>query len=189
MLTSLITNNCWGGVISHNYGMALCSPTVNLQILPEEFPDFCDNLKFYMKQDLIECTELTPWHRDYMTNMFGDSFPDCPLGMIVDILVVFQHYTSFSDAKRQWEKRKARIDYDNIGYFFHVNSPKYSRYARDFIRQELPNSVCVTEGFTLDGAYRFDVPEGKDAFGAVDDRSRRLIEQEFKIKDWLEGKL
>ena len=189
MLKTLITNNCWGGVIAHNYGMEFRSPTINLQILPEEFPDFCEHLKFYMKRDLIECKELAPWHEDYMHHQFGEELPECPLGLIGDILVVFQHYETFEEAKEQWNRRKARIDYDNIGYFFHVKNYTYSAPARDFIKLKLPNSVCATQDFYLDGAYRFDVPEDKDAFGAVDDNSRRLIEQNFRIKDWLEGKL
>ena len=50
----------------------------------------------------------------------------------------------------------------------------------------LPNSVCITEDFGIEGACRFDVPPGMDAFGGVN--GRRIIEQEFSIKDWLEGK-
>lgn len=190
MLKTLITNNCWGGVISSNYKMPFCSPTINLQILPEEFPEFCQHLKFYMQQELVECKELTAWHRDYMEHMFGDEFPNCPLGLLCDMLVVFQHYESFSEAKAAWDRRKKRIDYDNIGYLFHVKNVTYSAPARDFMKLDLPNSICITEDFELEGAYAFHVPEGMDAFGGINDhgRMRRIIEENFSIKDWLEGK-
>ena len=188
MLNTLITNNCWGGVIYNNYGMEFKSPTINLQILPEEFPDFCENLEWYMSKELTECKRLNMWHRKHLINMFQE-IPKCPLGRIGDILVVFQHYESFEEAKEKWDERKKRVDYDSIGYLFHVKDERYSEYAREFINLKLPNSVCITEDFSLEGAFRFDVPEGKDAFGAVDDCSRRLIEQNFKIKDWLEGRL
>ena len=191
MLKTLITNNCWAGVIYNNHHKEFCSPTINLQILPEEFPDFCEHLKRYMKEELIECTELTAWHEDYMHNMFGAEFPECPLGLLGDILVVFQHYKSFKEAKKMWDRRKQRIDYDSIGYLFHVKDRQYMAEARNFMRLNLPNSVCITEDFEMFGSYPFHVPEGMDAFGGVMDngKMRRIIEENFSIQDWLEGRL
>ena len=193
MLKTLITNNCWGGVIAHNYGMEFCSPTVNLQILPEDFPKFCENLSQYLEMDLKECDNLTKWHETCLINMFG-YVPDFrfPLGMVGDVLVVFQHYDTFEDAKEKWDIRRKRVDFNNIGYMFHLKDPKYTYHAKKVMALNLPNSVCITEDFSLDGAYRFDVPEGMDAFGGIrgeDGNMRRIIEQNFKIKDWMEGKL
>ena len=187
MLKTLITNDCFGGVISHQYGMKFNSPTVNLQILPEEFPDFCEHLGFYLKQDLIECKELSAWHRDYMEHMFGPEFPNCPLGILCDILVVFQHYDTFEEAKEMWDKRKKRVDFENIGYMFHIKNPTYSGPAQDFIKLGLPHSICTTEDFELEGAYGFTVPEGMDCFGGKD--GRRIIEDNFRVIDWLEGRI
>lgn len=191
MLKTLITNNCWGGVICNNYGMEFKTPTINLQILPEEFPDFCENLEWYMSRELVECRRLRSWHKEYLKNMFQE-VPKFPMGRIGDILVVFQHYESFEEAKEKWDKRKKRVDYESIGYLFHVKDERYSKYAKEFINLKLPNSVCITEDFSLEGAFQFDVPEGMDAFGGVrgkDGTMRRIIEQNFKIKDWLEGRL
>lgn len=191
MLKTLITNNCWGGIIYNNYEKEFASPTINLQILPEEFPDFCEHLSFYMSGELTEVKELTPWHQDYMTNMFGAVLPDCPLGDIKGILVVFQHYKTFEEAKKLWDRRKQRIDYDNIGYMFHVKDRLYMAEARRFMKLNLPNSICITEDFEMFGSYPFHVPEGMDAFGGVMDngKMRRIIEENFSIQDWLEGRL
>lgn len=191
MINTLITNNCWGGIIYNNYKMEFRSPTINLQILPEEFPDFCEHLKFYMKRELIEYKNLSYWHEDFLHHMFGEELPNCPLGLIGDIMVVFQHYETFDEAKELWNRRRDRIDYDSIGYMFHVRDYTYSAPARDFIKLKLPNSVCATQEFYLDGAYSFHVPEGMDAFGGVrgnDGQMRRIIEENFTIKDWLEGR-
>jgi uncharacterized protein (DUF1919 family) len=191
MLKTLITNNCWGGVIASNHNMRFCSPTVNLQILPEEFPQFCKNLDFYMRMELVEYEHLTEWHHGCMRRMFGDSPPDCPLGLVYDTIVIFQHYDSFEEAKAAWDRRKKRIDKDNIGYMFHIKDVMYQMYAERFISLDLPNSVCITEDFEMDGAYAFHVPEGEDAFGGVTEngQARRIIEENFKINDWLEGRL
>lgn len=190
MLKTLITNNCWAGIIYNNYQKEFCSPTINLQILPEEFPKFCGNLKHYLEQEVIECKEPSEIHKNRLLRMFG-YIPDYPMGLIDDIILVFQHYETFEDAKEKWETRKKRVDYDSIGYLFHVKHYVYSVSAVAFMALHLPNSVCITEDFGLEGAYRFDVPPGMDAFGGVrgeDGNMRRIIEQNFKIKDWLEGK-
>lgn len=191
MIKTLITNNCWGGIIYNNYGRKFDSPTINLQILPEDFTDFCAGLKFYLSMELKECKEMDKYQEAYMYHMFGDERPDCPIGMISDILVVFQHYGTFREAKRKWDERKERVDMTDIGYMFHVKNASYMAAAKEFVARDFPNSVCITEGFEIPGAYSFHVPEGMDAFGGVMENSkmRRIIEENFKIEDWLEGRL
>lgn len=191
MFKTLITNNCWGGIIYNNYGREFDSPTINLQILPEYFPDFCTFLKFYLCMELEECTELDMWQEAYMYHMFGDNRPDCPIGLLNDMPVVFQHYGTFEEAKRKWYERRERVDYNDIGYMFHAKNISYKAAALEFLDRDLPNSICITEGFEIPGAYSFHVPEGMDAFGGVKENGgmRRIIEENFRISDWLEGRL
>ena len=44
MINTLITNNCWGGIIYNNYKMEFRSPTINLQILPDTLMRALKNL-------------------------------------------------------------------------------------------------------------------------------------------------
>lgn len=46
---AIIANNCCGADICHTYGLRFNSPTVNLQILPCDFPKFCSNLDYYLQ--------------------------------------------------------------------------------------------------------------------------------------------
>ena len=186
MIKSIISNNCFGGCIANDYHMEHCSPTVNLQILPEEFPKFCANLKHYMDCDLKEPWGYSEDHKEYLTHMFGYIPTEFPIAVLDDILVVFQHYESFTEARQCWERRKARIDYDNIGYFFHAKNETYADCVKVFLALDLPHSACVTEGFDVEGAHRFDTPPGLDCFYFVG--GKRVIEQNFSIKEWLEGK-
>lgn len=181
MIETIISNNCTGGAVLHELGMEFKTPTINLQILPEQFQNFCTNLYYYMEQDLIECHALTPYEESMLRKMFG-FVPDMPYGLLDDIIVCFQHYETFSEAKEKWDKRKARIDYEHIGFIFHARGPEYGREAEEFIREEIPNSLVITEGFELPGSIALYPKEGKNAFSAVN--GKLLITQVTDYRKW-----
>ena len=177
MIETIISNNCTGGAIMHQLGMEFKTPTVNLQILPEQFPKFCIDLKYYMNTELVEYTNISYKHRKYMEKMFG-GVPDMPFGLIDDIVVCFQHYDTFAEAKQKWDERKAKIDYDHIGYIFHARGPEYRAEAELFTKMDLPNKLVLTQDFKIDGAVSF---EG-EGFSAVNDKL--LITQIYDYKTW-----
>ncbi|MBR2215117.1 MAG: DUF1919 domain-containing protein [Selenomonadaceae bacterium] len=49
---SLIASNCNGGVMLHDLGLRFNSPFVNLWVRPTEFVLMCENLSYYLGQDL-----------------------------------------------------------------------------------------------------------------------------------------
>lgn len=183
MIETIISNNCTGGAIMHQLGMEFKTPTVNLQILPEEFPTFCRYLKYYMKQDLVEYKDINSKHEIYLRHMFG-GVPNMPYGMLGDIIVCFQHYDTFAESKEKWDERKARIDYDHIGYIFHARDDGYLYEAINFLELNLPNSVIITEGFTLPKVVALDTTDGKNAFTACGDHP--YITEVMDFKAWRE---
>lgn len=185
MIKTIISNNCFGGCIAKDYHMEFCSPTINLQILPEEFPKFCANIRHYMDAELVEYTELSDEHKAYCEHMFGYVPMEYPMGLIDDILVVFQHYESFAESKECWDKRKARVDFNDMCYFLHAKNETYADCVKEFLSLNLPHSEAITEGFDVEGAHRFDTPPGLDCFYFVG--GKRVIEQNFSIRKWLEG--
>lgn len=106
---SLITNNCIGGVISHNLGLQFRSPTINLYIRGAEYLALVKDLKYYLSCEMIQ-----------------DNQDVCfPVGLIVPkddehipIRIWFQHYKSYEEAKSKWEERSKRINYDNLYYIW-----------------------------------------------------------------------
>ena len=163
MITTIISNNCTGGAVCHELGMEFKSPTVNLQILPEDYPRFCANLGEYMGKEL-----------------FG-GIPDFPIGNVGDVLVCFQHYGTFQEAKEKWNERKAKIDYDHIGYIFHARGEEYKAEAAAFLALDLPNKLCITQDFEIPGSVRMD----GEGFEAVNDKLR--IVQAYDYRGWVNG--
>lgn len=95
---SIICSNCIGGFIYHRLGKQFLSPTINCYINPKDFIKFCSNLKYYISLKL----KFIPYDKTY------------PVAMLDDIYVFFNHSSNKEDAERDWERRKIRINYDNL---------------------------------------------------------------------------
>ncbi len=97
---TLLTGNCIGGYLYHQLGLGFTSPTINMMILNQDFKKLILNLDYYMK--------LTP------TPCFDSRYPGVPSALLGDITLHFTHYSSSIAGIEAWEKRKRRIDFDNI---------------------------------------------------------------------------
>lgn len=96
---SIICSNCLAGIVMHEYKMRFNTPTINLWIYPSDFIKFCNNLEEYLNCEIVEVK---------------DSGKDYPVGRIKDINVHFLHYSNIKEAIKAWEKRKKRVDLNNI---------------------------------------------------------------------------
>ena len=100
---SLISNDCTGAFILHDLGVRFNSPFVNLWIKPKDYIKLLSCLEDYMDEELYFIEEL------------GIHYP---IGVLKDIRIYFQHYTSKEEAKEKWNTRKNRINYDNLFILF-----------------------------------------------------------------------
>ncbi len=145
---SLISNNCIGGVISHDLGLQFRSPTVDLYFTNEDFILFCRHLRDYLRLPVVE----------------ADSGLDYPVGALKGdhgtVRIYFMHYGSFEEAKAKWEERRSRVDFDNL---YVIMEPKKCSEAllEQFDQLDLPHKVVLTDGrhpgirssFPIDGDF------------------------------------
>lgn len=99
---SLITNNCVGGVISHDMHLQFRSPTINLYFSNEEFLVFLEHLKYYLSLEVLPLETDKPFPVGVLKGDYGN------------VRIFFMHYPSFEDAKSKWEERTKRIDFNNL---------------------------------------------------------------------------
>lgn len=139
---TIISSNCNGGVIYSDLGEQFRSPTINLYIKPHDFLKFVSNLKAYLAEELVEVkTEYS-----------------YPVGKLKDIYIFFMHYSNFQEAKKKWDERKARVNYDDIYImmtdrdgFTEKDRKKFQelRYKNKVIfvheKTEWPNEIFVEE--------------------------------------------
>ncbi len=112
---SVISNNCWGGMLSNYFGLRKNSPTVGCYFLAEDYMKFINNLEYYLNTEIriIEASESKNYEK-YVALNSGD----VPIGVIDDVEIVFQHYRDPVKAKQTWERRIDRINFDNIIFKF-----------------------------------------------------------------------
>ncbi len=100
---SLIASNCNGGAILHDLNLKFNSPFVNLWIKPKDYIKLCRDVKGYLAKTLSFTAEPeVPY----------------PIGLLDDVRIYFQHYKTEQDAFESWNRRKERINYNNLFVLF-----------------------------------------------------------------------
>lgn len=102
---TILCSNCVGGVLYHRLGKEFLSPTVNLYFTNPDFVEFCLHLDYYLEQKLcfIETEHKYPVAQ---LRGNGDEIPT--------VTVYFNHDSVNEEAERKWERRKTRINRDNL---------------------------------------------------------------------------
>ena len=108
---TIISNNCWGGYIYDIFGLKYLSPTIGLYFMSNEYIKFISNLKYYLSFD-AEVLELKD--SKYKEYFISKSMNNVMLGKVNDVEFVFVHYKSAEDGVIKWNKRRHRINFDNI---------------------------------------------------------------------------
>lgn len=96
---TIISSNCNGEYWYYDMKLRFLSPTINLSFDMNDYVKMLENLHWYMDQPIEPCKD--------------NSF-DYPTGMLSDIKIRFNHYSSFEEAEKKWEERKKRINWNNL---------------------------------------------------------------------------
>lgn len=102
---SIISSTCFGGVTCHDLDLPFMSPFVNLAVKLEEFYKMLDNLKSNMDTP-IQQKMITDKNIKFPVGILDNGFNHTEIH--------FNHYKSFDEAQTAWNRRKERINYENI---------------------------------------------------------------------------
>ena len=111
---TLISNNCWGGVVYQTYGIKYLSPTIGVWISPKHFNRFCSNLKYYLSLEPIQITWTQSDNKELLESKKHLVLDELIIGKIDDVEIYFVHENDFAIAKEKWIKRSKRVNFDNI---------------------------------------------------------------------------
>ncbi len=125
---TIIASNCIGTIMYHDMGLEFKTPTVNLTIGMPDLVKMAGNLRWYMEQELVECTAQG----------------SCPTGLLGDIRVNFVHYDSFAEGKKKWEERRRRINWDRIVLVGADRDECDDEVLQAFDRLPWPNKLLFT---------------------------------------------
>lgn len=125
---TIISSNCNGAFVYHDLAMPYLTPTVNLTIGMNDFVKMVRNLRWYMRQEIVELEE----NYEY------------PAGLLDDIRINFLHYKSFEEGIRKWEERKRRINWNNLFIFGTARGDCTYDTIRNFDQLPYENKVIFT---------------------------------------------
>ena len=108
---TIISNNCWGGHVYRYFRLPYMSPTIGLYIFPDDYLRFVANLKHYIDSPLTFIEWTSSVHKDVIKER---KQTNCPIGKIDDVEIVFLHYHDKEEALSKWNRRKAKIVWNNI---------------------------------------------------------------------------
>ena len=175
---SIISNNCTGGVISHDLGLKFRSPTVNLFMVAEDFIKFCENLEHYLQVDTIQ--KILDDTRNY------------PVGKLDDITLYFVHYKTFEEACEKWLERRKRVNLNNIRIFGCDRDGMTSELMDRFDKLPYPKVLFTHLPIERPNAYYIKGYEKEKEVGFVLDgigwSGKRVIDQFDYITFLNEGK-
>lgn len=108
---TVISNNCWAGSVYRYLKMPYLSPTVGLYFFASDYIKFVSDLRHYLSCELefIDCEQSK--HNSVLKERNQNTKP---IGVLDDIEIVFLHYKTREEAKEKWDRRTARVNFDNI---------------------------------------------------------------------------
>lgn len=138
---SIISNNCWAGSVYRYFGLPYKSPTEGLYFYASDYVKFAADLSHYLASPLEFIDAHESSHYDTL-RMRGEI--DKPIGLIDDVEIVFLHYKTRSEAAEKWQRRVARINWDNLFIKFSQMNECTDDDLANFDRLSFPNKICFT---------------------------------------------
>ena len=144
---TIISQNCIGGVIYSDLNLPFQSPTINMFIEDENFVKLVENIEYYMSLD-----------PDAIEDAFHEGDLVYPKIAVGDIELCCLHYKNCNEAINAWNRRKNRINYNNIvvianswnlhnqkEYFTRIVKAGYKTVIFTLDNNELPECVQLPD--------------------------------------------
>ena len=126
---TVICSNCTGAVMMHDLGLEFNTPFVNLAVEMNDFVKMVRNLPYYMSLEMEQVK---------------DSSKEYPVGMLGDIRIELIHYPDFNKAKEDWDRRKKRINWDDLVIIGSQKDGATEKTLKEFDALPYPNKMILT---------------------------------------------
>lgn len=165
---TILCNNCVGGIILHELGERFNSPTVNLFFDAEDYVRFLERLDWYLKQPLLEIK----------------SDKSYPVARLDDVIIYFMHYSSFYEAKKAWEKRTKRVNWNNLYVILVQQNNCTENILKKFDSLPYKHKLALTAQPMLDIKCSYYIAGSEQSNGDVMDLCR--YKGKFTGRRWID---
>lgn len=115
---TIISNNCWGGMIYESYNLPKSSPTVGLFFFADDYICFLKNLKAFVVAPLKFISPKDSKWKERPEVANDKRFGHYPIGQLSTeggtIEIFFLHYHSEAEAQEKWDRRCKRINWNRL---------------------------------------------------------------------------
>lgn len=183
---TIIASNCNGGFISSDLGLPFRSPFVNLFIKASDYIKVLSDLRGYMDEPLRFVKETDP--------IYGDV--TYPTAYLRDVKIYFMHYRSEQEAAKAWERRKGRINWNNIYVIFTDRSGCTMEDLTAFDALPYENKIVFTHIPQLEirSSYYIKGYENESKVGILSDwqdeeQPVKRVYDQFDFVEWFNEKM
>lgn len=141
---TIISNNCWGGFVYQEYNLPYNTPTIGLLFFADDYIRFVSNLKHYIDVPLSFIKVEESKHYKRLVKTDACRYMPYPIGKIDDVEIVFLHYKSEQEAKEKWDRRKSRINWNNLLIKFNDQNDCTEEDIAKFNQLDYKNKICFT---------------------------------------------
>ena len=178
----IVANNCLGSrfykILEREYN----TPFVGLFIMPECFAKLVTDFDAYMAKEIVFIDKSKyPPHDEP-----GRGADQYPLGLLGDLELHFVHYKTAEDAVEKWQRRKARMDLDNLSYIMIANGPCDEPVMTQFTGANPSNKVCFHRRAELKMPACVYIPSEIEDMGNLYSQYQRFVGR-FDFADWIMG--
>ncbi|MBT9045622.1 hypothetical protein BTI92_03985 [Lactobacillus delbrueckii subsp. bulgaricus] len=139
---TIISNNCWGGMLYESYDLPKESPTVGLFIMADDYIKFLKDLKGYLDSEL---TFIDPKSSKWYSQVSVDKrYGNYPVGKLKDVEIFFLHYHSEEEAMAKWHRRIKRINWDRLLVKFNDQNGCTRKDVEEFLKLPFKHKIFFT---------------------------------------------
>ena len=142
---SILSMNCFGGLVYHRFGLPFLTPTINMLTSDKGFLNFLKNPVDNVGKELnlVRTAVNETLKIEYPVFEIGGTEWD------------MNHYSDFELAKQKWRERSARINWDNLLVVMFTDRFKF---LKKFDKLPFAKKVCFVPFETdLDSGYYIDL--------------------------------
>lgn len=135
---TIISNNCWGGMIYESYNLCKESPTVGLFFFADDYIYFLQNLKECLIAPLKFIRPAESKWKEHLELTGDRRFGQYPIGQLSikgkSIEIFFLHYHSEDEAKNKWERRCKRVNWEHMLIKFNDQNGATQKNLDEFLK-------------------------------------------------------
>lgn len=157
---TIISDNCWGWFVYKYFWLEYQSPFVGLFLFPNCYIRLLENFDYLVSQDLIF---IEPSESIYFTKLKKWGTAWYPIWLLGSVELHFLHYNSKKDAFEKWNRRKKRINYNNLLVKFSEGEEDLPELVKRFEKLSFVNKVCFSkQQYSYKSVLKFPISKKLD---------------------------